>query len=55
MALALTTTFAMILWIVLWALGAKGFDAFLLAALVILIGAAGRILTGYLPGGARRE
>ncbi len=55
MALVLTTTFAMIIWIVLWALGAKGFDAFLLAAFVILLGAAARILSGYLPGGARRQ
>lgn len=55
MGLVLTTTFAMILWIVLWALGSKGFDAFLISALVILLGAAGRILSGYLPGSTQRD
>jgi hypothetical protein len=55
MGLVLTTTFGMILWIVLWALGSKGFDAFLVAAFVILIGATARIVTRYLPGRGRRE
>lgn len=50
MGLLLTTTVGLILWIVLWALGTKGFDAFLLTALIILVGAGARILTGYLPG-----
>jgi hypothetical protein len=34
---------------VLWALGQKGIDAFLLAAVIILAGASLRILSGYLP------
>jgi hypothetical protein len=55
MGLVLTTTFGMILWIVLWALGSKGLDAFLVAATVILVGATLRILNRYLPGGSRRE
>jgi hypothetical protein len=37
-------------WIVLWALGAKGFDAFMIATAIILIGATVKILAGYLPG-----
>jgi hypothetical protein len=44
MGLVLTVTAGLIVWIVLWALGAKGFDAF------ILVGAAMKILSGYLPG-----
>jgi len=55
MGLILATTFGMILWIVLWALGSKGLDAFLVAATVILLGATGRILARYLPGASRRE
>ncbi|MEA2265606.1 MAG: hypothetical protein QOE27_1189 [Solirubrobacteraceae bacterium] len=55
MGLVLVTTFGMIMWIILWALGSKGLDAFLVAAFVILLGATGRILTRYLPGRARRE
>jgi hypothetical protein len=50
MGLVLTATFGLIVWIVLWALGAKGFDAFMIATVIILIGATLKILTGYLPG-----
>jgi hypothetical protein len=50
MGLVLTITAGLIVWIVLWALGAKGDDAFLLATAIILVGASLKILTGYLPG-----
>ncbi len=50
MGLILTVTAGLVVWIVLWALGAKGFDAFLLSVAIILVGATLRILTGYLPG-----
>ncbi len=50
MGLVLAATFGLIVWIVLWALGAKGFDAFMIAIVIILIGATLKILTGYLPG-----
>lgn len=50
MGLILTATAGLIVWIVLWALGSKGFDAFMLAAAIILVGATLRILSGYLPG-----
>jgi hypothetical protein len=50
MGLILTVTAGLVVWIVLWALGAKGFDAFMLATVIILVGATLRILTGYLPG-----
>jgi hypothetical protein len=49
MGLILTVTGGLVVWIVLWALGVKGFDAFLLAAVIILVGASLKILTGYLP------
>jgi hypothetical protein len=55
MGLVLTATFGMIIWIVLWALGSKGLDAFLVAAVVILLGATGRIMSRYLPGGTSRK
>jgi hypothetical protein len=35
---------------VLWSLGAKGFDAFMLATAIILVGACAKIISGYLPG-----
>jgi hypothetical protein len=50
MGLILTATAGLVVWIVLWALGSKGFDAFMLAAVIILVGATLRILSGYLPG-----
>jgi hypothetical protein len=50
MGLVLTATFGLIVWVVLWALGAKGFDAFMIATVIILIGATLKILSAYLPG-----
>ncbi|MFI5009339.1 MAG: hypothetical protein ACHQDY_03590 [Solirubrobacterales bacterium] len=50
MGLILTATTGLLVWIVLWALGAKGFDAFMLAAAIILVGACLKIVSGYLPG-----
>jgi hypothetical protein len=50
MGLILTATAGLVIWIVLWALGSKGFDAFMLSAAVILVGASLKILSGYLPG-----
>jgi hypothetical protein len=50
MGLVLTVTAGLILWVVLWALGAKGFDSFMLATLIIVVGASVKIIAGYLPG-----
>jgi hypothetical protein len=50
MGLILTVTTGLVVWIVLWALGSKGFDAFMLATLIMLVGASVKILSGYLPG-----
>ncbi|MDX6691700.1 MAG: hypothetical protein QOG15_3157 [Solirubrobacteraceae bacterium] len=50
MGLVLVTTFGLVCWIVLWAIGAKALDGFLVTTLVIMIGAAGRMLLPYLPG-----
>jgi hypothetical protein len=50
MGLVLATTFGLVLWIVLWAIGTKALDAFLITTVVILVGATGKILAPYLPG-----
>jgi hypothetical protein len=50
MGLILTATAGLVVWIVLWALGTKGFDAFMLAGAIILVGGSLKILSGYLPG-----
>jgi hypothetical protein len=43
-----------VIWIVLWSLGYSGLDSGLLALVVIVLGAAGRIALRYLPGGSAR-
>ena len=49
MALTLWTTFALTLWVVLWAVGIKSFDAFMLSILIIVVGATVESLKRYLP------
>jgi hypothetical protein len=53
MGLVLTVTAGLSIWIVIWALGAKSFDAFMITTVVILLGAAARLLAPYLPGRRR--
>ena len=43
-------TAGLVVWVVLWALGAKGFDAFMLATVIVIVGASLKIVAGYLPG-----
>jgi len=50
MGLIVTVTAGLLVWIVLWSISSKGFDAFLIAVVIILVGASLRILSGYLPG-----
>lgn len=50
MGLVLVTTLGLILWIVLWAIGAKAIDGFLVTTVVVLLGSAGRLLRPHLPG-----
>jgi hypothetical protein len=54
MGLVLATTFGMIIWIVLWAIGAKAFDAFMITVLIAIVAATIRMITPYLPGNRRR-
>jgi hypothetical protein len=49
MALTIWTTAALVIWLVLWAIGAKAFDAFLLCGLIVLIGATIEVMKRYLP------
>ncbi len=43
-------TIGLILWLVLWALGAKGFDAFLITVVIALVATGAKMVTPYLPG-----
>ena len=49
MGLVLATTFGLCVWIVLWAIGWKSIDAFMITALIITLGATAKILAPYLP------
>jgi hypothetical protein len=56
MGLLLTFTAGLVIWVVLWATGVKGFDAFLIVILMMLVAAAVRTLAPFLPGNrAERE
>jgi hypothetical protein len=50
MGLILTGTAGLCAWIVLWALGVKGFDGFLITALMVVIAVGIRNLFPFLPG-----
>ena len=50
MGLFLTTCAGLVLWIILWALDVKSFDAFLLTIVMVIIAATMRMITPYLPG-----
>ncbi len=50
MALILTGTAGLCIWIVLWALGISGFDAILIAVVMVLIAIGIHNLLPFLPG-----
>ena len=50
MIVVLSVAIGMILWVVLWALGAKGFDGGMLFLLVVLAAATIKGVTAALPG-----
>ena len=55
MGLVFATTAGLVIWIVLWSIGYSGLDSSLLALVVTLLGASGRIVVRYLPGGSARD
>jgi hypothetical protein len=50
MGLLLTTIAGLILWIVLWAIEVKSFDAFMITVGMIVVAATLRMVAPYLPG-----
>ncbi len=50
MGLILTGTAGLCLWIILWAIGVSGFDAILIAIVMVLLSIAVRTLIPFLPG-----
>lgn len=51
MSIVVWTTAVLIIWIVLWALGSKAFDAALLSVSILLVAVTIEIVKKYLPGG----
>jgi len=50
MGLVLVTTLGLAAWIVLWAIGVKAIDGFLITTVMIGLAAGGRMLIPHLPG-----
>ena len=50
MGLFLTTCAGLVVWIVLWAIDVKSFDAFLITLLLVIVAATMRMIAPYLPG-----
>ena len=50
MGLLLTTTAGLAAWVVLWAIGVKSFDAFLVTLALVMVAATVRIVAPFLPG-----
>jgi hypothetical protein len=53
MGLTVITTIGLIIWIVLWAIGAKSFDAFMITLLLVLVGGTAKLVAPHLPGRKR--
>jgi hypothetical protein len=49
MGLVVATTLGLIIWLVMWALGVKAVDAFIITLLIVVVAATMRILASYLP------
>ena len=49
MLLPTVATFSLCLWIVLWSIGAKAVDGFLLVLLFVLIAAGVKVIQRYIP------
>ncbi len=44
MNLVAATTAGLVVWIVLWALGTKGFDSFMITIVIVLLGCAAQMI-----------
>ena len=53
MGLIYSATAGFVVWIVLWSIGVKSLDAFMLTTLIIILAAGTRMLLPYLPGNQR--
>jgi hypothetical protein len=55
MGLVLATAAGLVIWLVLWALGVKAIDGFLITVAIALVAATVHMLQPYLPGNRERR
>jgi hypothetical protein len=55
MGLLLTLIAGLVVWLVLWAIDVKAFDAFLITIAMVLVAVGVRILSPFLPGNRPEE
>ena len=55
MGVLLTAIAGLVVWVVLWSIGVKSFDAFLIPIVMVLIAAMAQMLAPYLPGRRSRS
>ena len=53
MGIVVAATLGLVAWVVLWAIGAKSFDAFLVTGAVLVVAVTAHILLRFLPGERR--
>jgi hypothetical protein len=55
MGIYLTLIAGLVLWIILWAIGAKSFDAFLITLVLLIVATATHFVVRYLPGNRTQD
>jgi hypothetical protein len=55
MGVLLTLIAGLVVWVVLWAIGAGGFDAFMITVLMLVIAGAAHLIVPHLPGRSRES
>lgn len=55
MGIVVAATAGLIVWIVMWSLGAKAFDGFMITTVIVLLAATVKIVIPFLPGNASKS
>ena len=55
MGILLTTIAGLVVWIVLWAIGVKSIDAFMITIVMVLVAIGAHLLVQYIPNRSQRD
>jgi Mn2+/Fe2+ NRAMP family transporter len=55
MGVLLTSIVAIVLWVLLWGLDVKAFDAFMLSLLIVVLAGAAYVVKPFLPGNRQAD